>query len=387
MNVARCDGPIATVQPADSGERAAGDDDVVQGVVRWRSGRAPAGQDPRLECHPLVDRVLADDEMGQHGLELARLGHREESDLPEVDPEQGHVDLDHGPGRPQERAVATEDDEHVGRGQLRDERLDVRSLGCPLVDTADGAPAGGALAKLDCGLARGVVSEADPLDRHDAATADDQVGDVRAVRPAMELDEELPVSLGPEDRRRDDSPRTQTQRIGLLHDALKDLAVGFRVSDDPVIGLAAADFELGLHEGDDGGSRTRLERAQDRPEDEPDRDERDVDDGNVDRLREGVGRQGPGVRPLHRDDAFVASQRLGELPAPDVHRVDARGSPLEQDVGETAGRRTNVERDESGGIDREGIQRGRQLVTAAADVRVGLGQRDRGVVRSGGRRP
>ena len=111
--------PDRDVEPADPGERAAGDDDVVERVVRRRRRASPAGQDPGLERHPLVDRVLAGDEMGEHSLQLGRLRLRQESDLAEVDAEERHVDLDHGPGGAEERSVATEDDEDVGRRRGR----------------------------------------------------------------------------------------------------------------------------------------------------------------------------------------------------------------------------------------------------------------------------
>ncbi len=118
MNVARCDGPDLDIEAADAGERAAGDDDVVEGMM-WRAGGLAArGQDARLERHPLVDRVFARDEPAEDGLELRRLRLREEADLAEVDAEQRHVDLDDGPGRSQERPVTAEDDEDVGRRQL-----------------------------------------------------------------------------------------------------------------------------------------------------------------------------------------------------------------------------------------------------------------------------
>ena len=46
------------VEPADAGERAAGDDDVVEGDVARVVDRLAAAQDPALERHPLVDREV-----------------------------------------------------------------------------------------------------------------------------------------------------------------------------------------------------------------------------------------------------------------------------------------------------------------------------------------
>src|SRR5262249_46981312 len=118
-------------------------------------------------------------EVCEHGLQLGPLGLREEAHLAQVDPQQRHVDLDHGPGRAQERAVAAQDDEDVRRWQLVAEALEVRRLGRPLGDSTHLAPAPGSLAELDGGLARGVVGEADPADRHGAVTAA-----IRAARSA-----------------------------------------------------------------------------------------------------------------------------------------------------------------------------------------------------------
>ena len=72
------------------------------------------------------------------------------------------------------------------------------------------------------------------------------------------------------------------------------------------------------------------------------------------------------------DDPRVAGERVGELAPPDVDGVDAGGAALEQDVGEAAGRRADVEADEPRRVDAERVERGGELVAAAADVRVAL---------------
>ena len=83
--------------------------------MRCAAGLPAAGMDSRLERHPFADRVLAGHQPAEHRFELAGLRLREESDLAEVDPDERHVDLDHGSGGAQERAVATEHDEDVRR--------------------------------------------------------------------------------------------------------------------------------------------------------------------------------------------------------------------------------------------------------------------------------
>ena len=51
--------------------------------------------------------------------------------LPELMPRIGHVHLGHRADRAQEGAVAAEDDQGVGRGQLGDEELARARLGVP----------------------------------------------------------------------------------------------------------------------------------------------------------------------------------------------------------------------------------------------------------------
>ncbi len=80
------------------------------------------------------------------------------------------------------------------------------------------------------------------------------------------------------------------------------------------------------------------------------RDERDVDYGQADSLRQSqrilmVWIEPAGVRPLHRNHAGVTTQRLGKLSASHVESIDARSTALQQDIGEAAGRRPDVEAD------------------------------------------
>src|SRR6185503_14651983 len=131
---------------------------------------APA-KDPALQRHALVDPVLAADDHLEHGLEVTRLGLRQEADLAQVDPEKRYVHLRHRPGGPQERAVAAEHDEEVGRRQLAQERLHLAGRRLPLGDAANAAPARSARAELDRRLDRRVVREPDPRDGHRLAVA------------------------------------------------------------------------------------------------------------------------------------------------------------------------------------------------------------------------
>ena len=160
-----------------------------------------------------------------------------------------------------------------------------------------------------------------------------------------------------------------------------------RIAHDAVVRAAAAGLELRLHEGDDARRRARGVDAT------GGRTRREGDEGHVDRRRGRRARRASrrvsvaGVRPLHRHDPRVAPERLGQLAATDVERVDAGRAALQQDVGEAAGGGADVEADEAGRVDPEGVQRGGQLVAAPGDVRLGASDRDRGVRGRRGRRP
>ena len=162
-------------------------------------------------------------------------------------------------------------------------------------------------------------------------------------------------------------PRPWRRRA--LDDPLEDLAVDRRVAHDAVVGAALAGLELRLDQRDDRrragasvgatGPRTRSSEMN-----ETSIVARSIGSGSV------AAVSVAGVRPLHRDDARVAPERFGELAATHVESVDARRAALQQDVGEAAGRGTDVEARPSRRVDLERVERRRELVAAAADVRL-----------------
>src|SRR5690606_33144829 len=111
------------------------------------------------------------------------------------------------------------------------------------------------------------------------------------------------------------------------------------------------------------------------------RDERDVDDDDVDRAGELRGREIPRVAPLDDDHARIISQPPVELTVTDVERDDPAGAALQQHVGEAAGGGADVERLSPLDGNAKGVERVRQLHAAAADIRmVRLYQLNRRVV-------
>ena len=238
--------------------------------------RPAAAQDASLEDHPLVDRVLAGDDPLEDRLELARLGLRQEADLAEVDAEERDVDLGDGSGGPQERAVATEDDERVGRRQLagaarRGRRSGPATRRCRAPGTSPTARA----RELDGGLDRRVVGEADALDRHAPVTSAMRSRQVSAqLGPGGEVDEELAVALRTEDRRGDDvrgcRGRDRAGRSPTTRSRTSRWMAGSRTTPWSVRPLPASNWGLTRATMSAAGG----ERRGDRPEDLVERDER-----------------------------------------------------------------------------------------------------------------
>ena len=75
------------------------------------------------------------------------------------------------------------------------------------------------------------------------------------------------------------------------------------------------------------------------------------------------------VRALEHGHARIVAQARVELAVADVERDHARRAALEQDVREAAGRGADVEAVAPGRVDPERVERVRELVAAARDVR------------------
>ena len=113
--------PDVHLQAHDPGQRAARDHDVVERDER-APGRAAAGPvDRSAQRHPRLQPVRAGPDLLEQRLELVGLGLGQEADLAEVHADERDVDLGHGPGRAQERAVAAEHHEHLRPRQRADE--------------------------------------------------------------------------------------------------------------------------------------------------------------------------------------------------------------------------------------------------------------------------
>ena len=316
------------VEPADAGQRAAGDHDVVEGEVavtgRWRAsapcGRA-AAQDPALERHPLVDPVVAVDDRAEDRLEVAGLGLRQEADLAEVDAEERHVDLGDRPGRPQERAVAAEHDQQRPSSAARATsavRLARRRL--PVADAAHPAPAGGPRAAArppprssGCRRSRSAAivirrRRGPGRPRRSARRSP------RSPGPGARWTRNSRLPSGPSERRGDDGARAEAdaaRRRPTIRSRTSRWIAGSRTTPWSVRPRPASNCGL---------TRATIwprgaERRGDRAEHEAERDERDVDHGERDRLRQASPRSAsgrssaPSRRPAGRGAAIRRAGR------------------------------------------------------------------------------
>jgi hypothetical protein len=88
-------------------------------------------------------------------------------------------------------------------------------------------------------------------------------------------------------------------------------------------------------------------------------------------LRNEIGVEVAGVGLFQRDDARLALQAGVQLALADIDRVNLGRAAREQDVGEAAGGRADIETDEASGIDAEAIEPLDEFESAARDPGVG----------------
>src|SRR5581483_11473079 len=180
-----------------------------------------------------------------------------------------------------------------------------------------------------------------------------------------EVEDELMVSLRAGETRVYDPPRLRPRREQRLGDGMDDATAHLGIAHDALRRVRASGLELRLHQHErlPAGSGERKRRWKH----ERDRDERDV---ARDELRcERQLRERSCIHALEHGHAFVVADLRVELPVADVERDHAPGSTLQQHVGEASCRGAEVERVEPAHVDAEGVERVRELVPGAGDVR------------------
>src|SRR5438477_10678592 len=147
---------------------------------------------------------------------------------------------------------------------------------------------------------------------------------------------------------------------------------GGRIAYDAAARVLAACLELRLHEHNRlPARRSEFEQPRQRLSYA---DERDVADDELRRKRQLHDRAC--IRSLEDDDPRVLADARVQLTVTDVERDHVRGSALEQDVGEPAGGGADVETVPPGRVDRERLERVRELDPPARDVGLSLGDRE-----------
>ena len=140
------------------------------------------------------------------------------------------------------------------------------------------------------------------------------------------------------------------------------------VADDAALGMFPLRLELRLDQREQmhrcGGERQRNRQHG------LQRDEADIDDDDVGPRRQPLALEGADIGTFHRNDVGMVPQRGMQLPVPDVDREHDGSAVGEQDFGEAAGRRADVEADMALDVDRVLLQRARELDAAAGDVGV-----------------
>src|SRR3954447_9370244 len=181
----------------------------------------------------------------------------------------------------------------------------------------------------------------------------------------QEMEEKLPVALRPGETRVYDGEDARPPRQRFLGDLSGDPGANCGAADAaPLADIRSACLELRLHEDHRLPARSR--KLEQRRQCLPNRDERDVADDELRCERElaDVARVGF----LHDDHARVAPQAFVELVRPDVERDHSRSAALQEDVGEAAGGRADVEAVETGGVDVQTVEAVRELLAATGDV-------------------
>src|SRR3989442_7504611 len=182
------------------------------------------------------------------------------------------------------------------------------------------------------------------------------------------MQEELLIALGARDWRCRRRQARQSYPSGGRRDLIDDANMDRRVSNDPLAHLGTTRFELGLDQRNHVATwpQDRWHDGQDLAE----RDERDVDDDEVDQAWQITGGEVARIEAFDDDHTRIVSQRPVELAVADVERDHARRAALEQGVGEPSGRSPDVERLASLHSNAKRVEPMGELDASTADVRM-----------------
>jgi hypothetical protein len=134
--------------------------------------------------------------------------------------------------------------------------------------------------------------------------------------------------------------------------------------------MLPASLELRLHEYDELSTLAldRKRRRDDRRQNQPGRNERDVHGDEIDELADLFVSKVSGVGFLQQPDARVLPEAEIDLPVASVDCNDSRSPVLQEAIGETAGGSTDIKTDFAPQIDVPVLQSFFQLKAAAAHI-------------------
>jgi uncharacterized protein DUF998 len=198
------------------------------------------------------------------------------------------------------------------------------------------------------------------------------------------MDEDLAVALAAGDGRWRHGEHAEAACRQIDRDGDDSSRASLRIAHDAAFAdRITSRLKLRFHKGDEIARVAKLRQGG--RQGETQRDERDVRNHEVDRLLDGHGV--PRISALVHDDPRILPESPIKLSLPHVDRVNPERAPLQQHVGEAAGRRADVDGNLPGHVEAEGVERSRELVAAPRYVlRTGV-DGEFGIQGDGRRRP
>ena len=300
-----------------------------------------------------------------------RLDLRQEPESSHLDAQDRAVRLGGHARGPQERPVATDGDDQVGR-------VVPHVLGAPREPVGDLASASSCRRSVSAvsTARRATLVHDERHEAHDVASSpaaldravDVERSSIRTPTRACSRNSTLPAGpvIGRDDHAAAGAP--PAARSPRRRRAIARRQTAGSATTPPRSDLSRPASNWGLIEEDEVrvrlGDRRRAGRRTERSE----MNERSAvtSDG---RIREHLGTELADVRPVEDRDARVGSELPRELAVADVEGDDVPRAALQQAVGESARRRPRVEAVTSGGIDRERVEGGGELLPSAGDER------------------
>ncbi len=190
---------------------------------------------------------------------------------------------------------------------------------------------------------------------------------------------ELLIAVGPEHRTRNDPLDLESVSEKVVSYPLQDPFVDRRIADDTALGnIARSGLELRLDEGNHRAVVSQL-RSQ-RVEDLLQSDERQIDSDEVGGFCKEIGREVARVGLFVEFDPWISPKAFMHLVTADVDGDDSPGVTLEQAIGKSASRGSDIEHEPAARIDPEGVEGGFEFESPAAHIGdIRDGQRDLGL--------